>query len=84
MPYRLLIAIEVIEFIERLSAKPRTLLRKAIRKIGDDPLGCSEATEYDETGRTIHITIVDDFALMYWIDDADRHIKILDIHSADR
>ena len=32
----------------------------------------------------LHVAIVGDFALMYWIDYADRHVKILDIHAADR
>ena len=39
MPYRLLISIEVIEFIERLPGKTREALRRAIHAIGRDPLG---------------------------------------------
>jgi hypothetical protein len=49
-----------------------------------NPLGCSEANDYDDTGRILNIAIVGDFALMYWIDDTDSHVKILDIHAADR
>ena len=37
-----------------------------------------------ETGRLVQIHVADDFALVYWIDDADRHIKVLDLHAADR
>ncbi len=84
MDYRLLISIDVVEFVERLPSRLRRPIRSAIAAIGDDPLGCSEATDYDGTGRVLHIAIVGDFALMYWIDDADRHVKILDIHAADR
>jgi len=32
----------------------------------------------------VEITIIGDYALVYWIDTADQHVKILDIHSADR
>jgi len=39
MAYRLLISIEVIEFIERLPCKTREALRLAIRSIGRDPVG---------------------------------------------
>lgn len=84
MDYRLLISLDVVEFVERLPSRLRRPIRSAIAAIGGDPLGCSEATDHDDTGRVLHIAIVGDFALMYWIDDADRHVKILDIHAADR
>jgi len=84
MGYRLLISMEVVEFVERLPVRFRKAIRSAFSAIGDDPLGCSDATDYDEVGRLLHVSIAGDFARMYWIDDADRHVKILDVHSADR
>jgi hypothetical protein len=39
MPYRLLVSIEVIEFIERLPTKTREALRLAIRSMGRGPWG---------------------------------------------
>lgn len=84
MDYRLLVSIDVVEFVERLPARLRKPIRSSFVSISEDPLGCSDATDYDDTGRLLHVTIVGDFALMYWIDDADRHVKILDIHAADR
>ena len=84
MDYRLLISIEVVEFVERLPSRNRQRIRSAIRAIGDDPLGNSDAVEYDDIGRRLEIAIVGDWALMYWVDEADRHVKILDIHASDR
>jgi mRNA-degrading endonuclease RelE of RelBE toxin-antitoxin system len=84
MRYRLLISIEVIEFIERLPGRTREALRRTIHGIGRDPLGRSDAVEYDAIGRRVQIAVVGDYALMYWVDEADQHIKILDIHAADR
>lgn len=84
MDYKLLISIDVVEFVERLPARFRKAIRSTFDAIGNDPLGCSDATDYDQTGRLLHVTIVGDFALMYWIDDADRRVKILDIHASDR
>ena len=83
MRYRLLISIEVVEFIERLPSKTRRALRDAIADIGADPLAMIDASDVDDTGRRLQIAIIGDFALTYWIDDADRHVKILDIHAAD-
>ncbi len=84
MDYRLLISIQVVEFVERLPARTRRTLRGAIHAIGCDPLGHSDAEDRDAVGRQLHIALVGEYALMYWIDDADRHVKILDIHAADR
>lgn len=84
MDYRLLISMEVVEFLERLPSRTRKTLRSAIVFTGDDPLGQSDAADFDEGGRRLQITIVADFALIYWIDNADGHVKILDIHGADR
>lgn len=83
MPYRLLISIEVVEFLEKLPSKTRKVLRNAIAAIGTDPIAMSDAVDFDDTGRRVEISIIGDFALTYWIDDADRHVKILDLHAAD-
>jgi mRNA-degrading endonuclease RelE of RelBE toxin-antitoxin system len=84
MTYRLLISMEVVEFLEKLPSRTRKTLRNTIASIGDDPLAMSDAADFDDTGRHLQIAIIGDFALTYWIDDADRHVKILDIHGADR
>lgn len=79
----LLVSIRVIEFLERLPRKQRTILRNAISAIENNPLLASDRTDYDSEGRYVHIKIVHDYALVYWVDDADRHLKILDIHAID-
>lgn len=84
MHYWLLISIKVVEFLERLPSKTRQALRNTIAAIGDDPLAMADASDFDDTGRQLQIAIIGDFALTYWIHDSDRHVKILDIHSADR
>ncbi|MCP5534764.1 MAG: hypothetical protein H7A51_00845 [Akkermansiaceae bacterium] len=83
MDYVLLIAIEVVQFTEALPTHERHNIRAALVAIGNDPLGQSDAEEYDVSGRLLHHTIVGDYALSYWIDDADMHIKILEINPAD-
>ena len=51
MAYRLLVSIEVIEFIERLPVKTRETLRFAIHSIGRAPLGRFDALDRDAIGR---------------------------------
>jgi mRNA-degrading endonuclease RelE of RelBE toxin-antitoxin system len=84
MPFRLLISIEVIEFLERLPHKTREPLRRAIHGIGFDPHRWSDAVDHDAVGHRMQIAIVGEYALVYWIDEADQHVKVLDIHAADR
>ena len=84
MNYKLFIAVDVLEFIERLPRKIRLALRGTISELGEDPIELSDATDYDSIGRMIQIVVVGDYAIIYWVDDADQHVKILDIHSADR
>ena len=84
MSYKLLISMDVVEFVERMPLRYRKAVRASFTLICADPVGCSDCTEYDSVGRLVHIAIVGEFALTYWIDDADHHVKILDIHSSDR
>ena len=84
MNYRLLIDYEVIEFIETLPRKDQRLLRDRFVAIQDSPRQFSDYTEADNTGRPVDIHICGKYAIKYWEDHADRHIKILDLHFADR
>lgn len=84
MSFRLLIDYEVIEFMEALPRKDRLVLRNRLVAIQDFPSRYSDYTEYDLTGRRVDIHICGKFAIKFWADHADRHIKILDLHFADR
>lgn len=46
-------------------------------------MGFSDAAEYDRDGRLMHLAIQGEYALVYGIDDADRHVKVMEIHVAD-
>ena len=84
MNFRLLIDYEVIEFIETLPRKDRLSLRSRFVAIKDFPGGYSDYTESDSTGRRVDIHICGKFAIKFWADHADQHVKILDVHFADR
>lgn len=84
MNYRLLIDYEVIEFIETLSRKDQRLLRNRFVSIQDFPSRHVDYTESDSTGRPVDIHICGKFAIKFWEDRADRHLKILDVHFADK
>ena len=81
---RLLIDIEVLEFLRTLRpAEQRDLLQR-LRAIGAAPDRFADFPESDPKGRELQVHIFRRFAIKYWDDFADRHVKILDVHLADR
>lgn len=84
MKYRLLIDYEVIEFIETLSGKDQRMLRNRLVAIQDYPGRYSDYTEHDSAGRRVDIHICGKYAIKFWEDPADKHVKILNAHFADR
>jgi hypothetical protein len=84
MQYRLLIDLEVIEVLDRLPKGTRRKLLDQIYKIRSFPGNYSDYQEYDAAGRRVEICIVSGWAIHYWSDFADRHIKILALTPADK
>ena len=84
MNYRLLIDYEVIEFLEKLPRKDQRLLRNRFVAIQGFPSRYSDYTESDSTGRSVGINICGKYAIKFWEDHADLHVKILDVHFADQ
>ena len=84
MNFRLLIDYDVIEFMEALPRKERRLLRNRFVDIQSSPGRYSDYVEHDSEGRRVDINICGKFAIKFWNDHADRHLKILDVYFADR
>jgi hypothetical protein len=81
---RLLIDIEVLEFLRTLRRQEQEQLLKRFREIAAFPSNYSDFTENDSTGRRVEVHVSGNFAIKFWNDFADRHVKILDVHPADR
>ncbi|MEQ2007248.1 MAG: hypothetical protein ABMA26_10670 [Limisphaerales bacterium] len=81
---RLLIAIEVLDFLRTLRPAEQRALLKRFREITAFPGNYSDFVERDSAGRRVEVHICGRFAVKYWDDHADRHVKILDVHLADR
>lgn len=82
--YRLLVAYEVIEFLEKLPRSDQRLLRNVFVDINEWPSRFSDFTEPDSTGRNLDVHLYGKFAIRFWEDFADKHVKILDVTFADR
>ena len=83
MPYRLLIDLEVVSFLQTLSVTRRRSRPNHFRRIEQFPLSCSDYSDEDAQGRRVEVAILDGLAIYHWIDEADRHVKILQLIVAD-
>jgi len=79
MSFRLFLDLEVVDELNKLPVSRRRRLFDHIRKIQDFPGHYSDCLEQDAEGRRIAISFFDGRALHYWIDMADRHVKIMRI-----
>ena len=84
MKYRLLIAVDVLDFTAILSRREEEVLSKRFREIREYPHQYSDYREPDSEGRLLDVHVHSGFAIHFWEDGADRHVKILHICRADR
>ena len=75
---------EVIETLQALRPALRQRLLRHFRRIQEFPSARSDYREKDSTGRILHVSVVEKFAVFYWEDFADRHVKIMSLKPADR
>lgn len=81
---RLFIAVDVLDFLRTLRAGEQRSLLRRFRDIAASPSRFSDYVEYDVNGRRVDVHVFGRFAIKFWDDFADRHVKILDLHFAGR
>jgi len=68
---------------DRSARRNKPGLLKHFREIAVFPSKFSDFVEHDAAGRRVDVHIFGKFAIKFWDDFADRHVKILDVHLAD-
>lgn len=82
MEYRLLVDLEVVAVLDSLSKSKRRLLLEHLAKLLSSPDQYADYQEQDSIGRRIEISVFAGHTICYWIDFADRHVKVLTIKPA--
>jgi hypothetical protein len=54
-----------------------------IRRLRDFPVNLSDSSCSDADGRRLDVSLFEGLAIYYWIDGADRHVKVLKITIED-
>jgi hypothetical protein len=75
---------DAIAVPDTIPKRSRTRLLNHFVQLRSSPGQYSDSHEHDSTGRRIEISIWADYSIHYWIDFADRHVKVLAIKIADR
>ncbi len=81
---RLLIANEVLVYLESLKKRDRLSLRNRFVQIAMHPGDFAGFRERDVVDRILDVNVLGCFAITYWWDFADRDVKILKVGIADR
>ena len=82
--YRVLIAWHLWPEVNALPMRMRRVLYRKFDQLEETPDAVSEFQSSGENGRIHDGFIIGKLAFFYWIDFADRHVKVLRIGPADR
>ena len=78
-PYKLVLDYEAVEVFQGLSKQHRRYLHEHFVYLREYP-HIPDKRVADEHGRNYFIYVRGEFAIKYWIDEAVKEIRILDIH----
>jgi hypothetical protein len=81
--YRLLIDADVLDFISGLKRADQKRLFGRMREIQAFPSNYCDYEERDSVGTRVQVNVYAGFAIAYWEDFADRHVKVLSVRHAD-
>jgi hypothetical protein len=84
LKYRLLVEWRVLKFLETLKRRDREFLLDRFESMLRAPGRYAEFQERDESGRMLDGHIAGRFAILFWDDFADRHLKIMSLGWSDK
>jgi hypothetical protein len=80
---RLLLDSEVVALLEGLPVATRKSIWRRLHQLAESPDRYTDFLERDSRGRDLSVHIFGGYAILYWDDHADRHLKVLEITRAD-
>ena len=81
--YKVLVSIEILQ-LARPTRQDRERILSFLEGLATDPHRIGDFQERVDTGRSIQIKIIGDYALTYWADHAVKEIKVTKVEKADR
>jgi hypothetical protein len=78
-PYKLVVDYEALEFFQGLNRRDQFYLHGRLVWLRESPHNYMDKKVTSEDGRELFIFVRGKFAIKYWIDEAVKEIRILDI-----
>ncbi len=82
--YRLLLDLEVVEQVNALPKRVRAAIFQRLEAIRQSPDRWADYAKDTPRGRRLEVHVMGKLAIEYWIDFADRHVKVFALRAADR
>jgi hypothetical protein len=82
--YRLLLDLEVIRQVESFPKRTRVAIFQRLEAIRQNPDHWADYGKESPGQRRLEVHVFGKFAIEYWIDFADRHVKVFALRAADR
>lgn len=80
--FTVLVALSVYRVLATMRKRDRDRILRFLDQLEDDPYGLSHYREIGDAEQSRDVTIIGSHAITYWIDYADKHVKILRIEPA--
>ena len=84
MGYGLSVDFEVVEFLNSTPRRLRTRLFGHLIKLRLAPDWYIDYQETSPAGRSLEVRLFAGYSFHYWIDAADKQVKVLDVRPADK
>jgi hypothetical protein len=81
--YRLLVDLDAVEYLHGLNPAQRRRVLEHFQRLREFPTNLSLAERPDAEGKTLHISFFEDLSIYFWLDSADRHVKVVRIEAKD-
>ena len=79
MEFKLLVDADVYDIVSQFAARKRNRFYAQFRNIQRYPANCSDGVVIDSDGRQLDVSVFEGHDIRYWVDMADRHVKILEL-----
>ena len=81
--YSVYLRLEVTEALRSLSPSERDRVLRFAHSLAHDPFQPGDFQEYDDFSRANEVKIVSRLAVVYYTDNADSEVRILEVRRAD-
>jgi mRNA-degrading endonuclease RelE of RelBE toxin-antitoxin system len=78
-PSQIVLVLEAVQVIRSLPRRQQEIINDRLMYLGQYPHAGTDAIEIDDSGREICVNLHANYRIKYWIDPAEREIKVLRI-----